>query len=231
MTPYEIWYDKKPNVSYFKIFGSRCYVHKDDINGKFDQKSEEGTFLGCSTGSKVFKCLIKSSNKIVESANVKIYESKERNDEGNSKEPKDYEEFVYVQPRRIATLLETITEQGDEENIQSSSDEEDHIEPTKPILAKYVRRNHAQSYIIGDKDAQVMTRNKLRENTCLISKLEPRRVKEALNNEDWMKAMTEEIEQIKKNETWTLVPRPKEKNVIGTKWIFKNKLNEKGEVI
>eukprot|EP00253_Pinus_taeda_P035289 PITA_35289 len=43
--------------------------------------------------------------------------------------------------------------------------------------------------------------------------------------------MDEELEQIKKNNTWELVPRPKDKNVIGTKWIFKNKLNENGEVI
>ena len=43
--------------------------------------------------------------------------------------------------------------------------------------------------------------------------------------------MDEELEQIEKNNTWELVPRPKYKNVIGTKWIFKNKLNENGEVI
>eukprot|EP00253_Pinus_taeda_P004890 PITA_04890 len=43
--------------------------------------------------------------------------------------------------------------------------------------------------------------------------------------------MNEELEQIEKNNTWELVPRPKDKNVIGTKWIFKNKLNENGEVI
>eukprot|EP00253_Pinus_taeda_P011574 PITA_11574 len=43
--------------------------------------------------------------------------------------------------------------------------------------------------------------------------------------------MDEELEQIEKNNTWELVPRPKGKNVIGTKWIFKNKLNENGEVI
>ena len=43
--------------------------------------------------------------------------------------------------------------------------------------------------------------------------------------------MDEELDQIEKNDTWELVPRPLDKNVIGTKWIFKNKLNENGEVI
>ena len=42
--------------------------------------------------------------------------------------------------------------------------------------------------------------------------------------------MEEEIDQIKKNETWSLVPRPDNKNVIGTKWVFRNKLDENGEV-
>jgi len=43
--------------------------------------------------------------------------------------------------------------------------------------------------------------------------------------------MNEELDQIEKNDTWELVPKPLDKNVIGTKWIFKNKLNENGEVI
>ena len=43
--------------------------------------------------------------------------------------------------------------------------------------------------------------------------------------------MDEELEQIERNNTWELVPRPKDKNVIGTKWIFKNKLNENGDVV
>jgi hypothetical protein len=42
--------------------------------------------------------------------------------------------------------------------------------------------------------------------------------------------MDEELDQIEKNETWELVPRPKNKNVIGTKWVFRNKLNEDGQV-
>lgn len=42
--------------------------------------------------------------------------------------------------------------------------------------------------------------------------------------------MNEEIDQIEKNDTWTLVSRPKNKNVIGTKWVFWNKMNENGEI-
>ena len=42
--------------------------------------------------------------------------------------------------------------------------------------------------------------------------------------------MEEELSQIEKNDTWELVPTPKEKNVIGTKWVFRNKLDENGQV-
>ena len=42
--------------------------------------------------------------------------------------------------------------------------------------------------------------------------------------------MSEELDQIEKNNTWELIPRPTGKNVIGTKWIFKNKMNEQGQV-
>ena len=43
--------------------------------------------------------------------------------------------------------------------------------------------------------------------------------------------MNEELDQIERNQTWELVPRPKDKNVIGTKWVYKNKMNEDGKVI
>ena len=75
-----------------------------------------------------------------------------------------------------------------------------------------------------------MTRNKLRSETCLLSKVEPRIVSEDLQDDDWYNAMKEEIEKIEKNKTWTLVPRPTYKNFIGTKWVFRIKLDENGEV-
>ena len=55
-------------------------------------------------------------------------------------------------------------------------------------------------------------------------------MKDALEDDCWCKAMEEDIEQIKKNKTWSLVPRPADKNGIGTKWVFRNKIDENGEI-
>ena len=75
-----------------------------------------------------------------------------------------------------------------------------------------------------------MTRNRLRSATCLLSMKEPKTIKDALEDDNQYKAMEEEIQQIEKNNTWSLVPRLEDKNVIGTKWVFRNKLDEKVEV-
>jgi hypothetical protein len=90
--------------------------------------------------------------------------------------------------------------------------------------------------IIGDKNAGIETKGSKRVRTpekkhlALLSTFEPRSFEEASNDEHWIKAMEEELNQIEKNDTWELVLRPKDKNMIGTKWVFRNKLNEDGHV-
>jgi hypothetical protein len=59
---------------------------------------------------------------------------------------------------------------------------------------------------------------------ALLSTIEPSIFEEANKDEFWNKAMDEQLDQIEKNETWELVPRPKNKNVIGTKWVNMDKL-------
>jgi hypothetical protein len=66
---------------------------------------------------------------------------------------------------------------------------------------------------------------------ALSSTIKPTYFEEASKDEFWNKAMDEELGQIEKNDTWELVPRPKDKNVISTKWVYMNKLNEDGQVI
>lgn len=35
-TPYELWFGHVPTVKYFKVFGSKCYIKRDEDIGKFD---------------------------------------------------------------------------------------------------------------------------------------------------------------------------------------------------
>ncbi|KAJ9705776.1 hypothetical protein PVL29_003735 [Vitis rotundifolia] len=66
---------------------------------------------------------------------------------------------------------------------------------------------------------------------CYTSQIKPKNVEEALNNEAWVEALHEELNQFSRNDVWFLVPRPKDVNVIGTKWIFKNKMDENGVIV
>ena len=67
--------------------------------------------------------------------------------------------------------------------------------------------------------------------SCYLSQVEPTKVGEALKYESWVKAMHDELLQFQRNDVWTLVPRPKGEHIIGTKWIFRSKTIEEGNVI
>jgi len=64
-----------------------------------------------------------------------------------------------------------------------------------------------------------------------VSQVKPKSVSEALEGSNWINAMHEELNQFVRNEVWTLVPRSEEMNVIGTKWVFKNKIDEQGVIV
>ncbi|BBN68933.1 transposable element gene, partial [Prunus dulcis] len=63
-----------------------------------------------------------------------------------------------------------------------------------------------------------------------LSALEPQKFEEAVKENIWQDAMDEEIRVIKKNRTWELVDRPKSKDIIGLKWVYKTKFNEDGSI-
>ena len=106
-TPQELWYGYKPNVSYLKVFGSKCYILKESRKGKFDVKGDEGIFLGYSCKRKAYKCLNLTTHKIIESENVRIDEFAEKSEEESRKEPKDYRRFVYYELDTFSNLFES----------------------------------------------------------------------------------------------------------------------------
>jgi hypothetical protein len=68
-------------------------------------------------------------------------------------------------------------------------------------------------------------------NTLFVALFEPPDVGHALSYSSWVSAMHEELENLERNQVWTLVDPPRDVNVIGTKWGFKNKQGEDGEVV
>lgn len=66
-------------------------------------------------------------------------------------------------------------------------------------------------------------------NFALFS-FQPSQFEKEIRDENWVQAMDEEIKAIENSDTCDLVEFPKEKNLIGVKWVYKTKLNEKGEI-
>ncbi|MCO5611856.1 hypothetical protein L7F22_066115 [Adiantum nelumboides] len=76
ITPYESWYDRKPSVSYLRVFGCLAYAHiPQQLRGKLDDKAVKCIFVGYSSGSKGYRLYNPATNKIFESRDVIFVET------------------------------------------------------------------------------------------------------------------------------------------------------------
>src|SRR6266498_3782060 len=126
-------------------------------------------------------------------------------------------------------------EEGHEDQLNEVEDQEpiqrQQLLP-HPRVHQSVQRDHPIDNILGSIRRGVTTHSRL-ANFCefylFVSSLEPLRVEQALEDPDWVIAMQEELNNFTRNEVWSLVERSKQ-NVIGTKWVFRNKQDENGVV-
>jgi hypothetical protein len=119
--------------------------------------------------------------------------------------------------------------------MPQSSFEEIEARRKERVEKTLIRRGHTLDQVVGDLRNQMTTRRQLSnfsDHQAYISMVEPQKVFEALEDPDWLEAMHEELNIFNRNKVWRLVEKPKEcRNVIGTKWMFKNKQDEHGTVI
>ncbi|GJS85352.1 putative ribonuclease H-like domain-containing protein [Tanacetum coccineum] len=127
-----------------------------------------------------------------------------------------------------------------------------YIVPTTPNTR--IHKDHPIDNVIGEVQSTVQTRRMSKPtseqgflsdvyeqkthdtlNTCLyacfLSQIEPTSIAKALSDSSWVEAMQEELLQFKLQQVWILVDLPNEKKAIGTKWVFRNKKDERGIVI
>ncbi|GJX55651.1 putative ribonuclease H-like domain-containing protein [Tanacetum coccineum] len=124
--------------------------------------------------------------------------------------------------------------------------------PTTPHTR--IHKDHPIDHVIGDVQSSVQTRRmktsysekgflsaiyegKTHQDlhtclfVCFLSQEEPKRISQALRDPAWVEAMQEELLQFKLQKVWILVDLPKGHRAIGTKWVYRNKKDERGIVI
>ncbi|GKC57057.1 putative ribonuclease H-like domain-containing protein, partial [Tanacetum coccineum] len=126
-----------------------------------------------------------------------------------------------------------------------------------PIPTSRIHSIHPTTQILGDPKLAVQTRSKVNKSSgahafisyiqkqrrnnhkdfqhclfaCFLSQIEPKKISEALEDESWVDAMQEELLQFKIQKVWILVDLPYGKKAIRTKWVYRNKHNERGVVV
>ncbi|GJT18525.1 retrovirus-related pol polyprotein from transposon TNT 1-94 [Tanacetum coccineum] len=212
-TPYELLKGRKPTLDYFRVVGRKCFIlNTKDYLTKFDPNSYEGIFLGYSQNSKAYIILNKHTRKVKESLNVTFDETHQPSKTSPLVDDDLYEEEAFK-----------VTEK---KNIENDIGDET-LEIDKIVNIKE-SRNHPLENVIGNLNQRTLRSQAQTQSNffCFISAIEPKNVNEAVADECWIVAIQEELNQFIANDVWELVPQPRNMTIIGTKWVFRNKLDE-----
>jgi hypothetical protein len=126
-------------------------------------------------------------------------------------------------------------EEDNDQGVDEDKEDEQEIQGQRPPhlrVHQAIQRDHPVNSILGDIHKGVTTRSRVAhfyEHYSFVSSIKPYRVEDALRDSDWLMAMQEELNNFTRNEVWKLVPCPNQ-NVVGTKWVFRNKQDEHGMV-
>ncbi|GJX38309.1 retrovirus-related pol polyprotein from transposon TNT 1-94 [Tanacetum coccineum] len=93
-------------------------------------------------------------------------------------------------------------------------------------------RNHPLENVIENLNQRTLRSQAQNQSNffCFISTIEPKNGNEALKDESWIIIMQEELNQFIENDVWELVSQPKNMTIIGTKWVYRNKLDDNGVI-
>uniref|UniRef100_A0A5B7B4M6 Retrovirus-related Pol polyprotein from transposon TNT 1-94 n=1 Tax=Davidia involucrata TaxID=16924 RepID=A0A5B7B4M6_DAVIN len=218
-TPIEAWSGRKPSIRHLKVFGCVCYAQiPKEKRSKLDETSEICIFVGYSSKSKGYRLYSLKSNKVIISRDVLFAENAKWNWEENK-----------VDKRAVITELveeKSANEDGNDEDSPPASPR------TSPLSSSSSSPSSSPSSSSSSPSSTPKKMRSLSEvyERCNFCMIEPENFEEAIKQKEWKKAMEEEIQVIEKNNTWELVERPQNKEVIGVKWIYKVKLNVDGSI-
>lgn len=245
-TPMELWSGQKPDLSELKVFGCDAYVYIPDVKRKkLEKRAEKLTFIGYACGSKAYRFLNKQTGKIIISRDAKFLElgveiQEEQGPssvepvklqlfgDGDQEEDEDNEEDDGTEPDSESDSDDEEfsdehsdkpeEEKSDEEEEDKSGEEEDEVRRSQRPNAGTLPTK-LNDYVVG---------------VAQLEECDPKNYEEAVrsvNKSEWMRAMDSEYEALLSKDTWKLVPLPKGRHAIGSKWVFKQKKNSSGQTV
>jgi transposase InsO family protein len=228
----EVWTGKPIDLDNLRIFGCPAFVHiSSEDRSKLDPKSKKCVFVGYSKGVKGFKLWDPVSKKMILSRDVVFDE------QSMLKQSLEIEvsESAGSSPGR--EVIQVDIEPTPTNNIPSV-----HQQPPEPTTTNHdtTASGDTSEDLGGDNDYQLARDREHRSikppqrygfedlaaYALLTSSGDPSTFREAISSQEkdkWMGAMMEEMESLKKNQTWELVQLPKGKRAIGCKWVYKRK--------
>lgn len=237
--PEEMWTGKKVDLGKMRIFGSPVMVHVPKANRvKLDPKSRKLIFVGYDNNVKGFRCIDPVTKKITISRDVVFLENSvnpvivaangsdsvrvELNGDSQSAEDPPADNNVST---RSNEAFEDADEIDDgERTLADDPDFEANVQTPGPLrlqrparVRRPVIRDEYVSYLtLGDDVFDPITINDA--TSCV-------------DREQWNKAMTMEMESLAENDTWDLVELPPGRKPIRSKWVYKTKRNDAGEIL
>jgi hypothetical protein len=251
LTHFELHFGRKPSVSHLRPFGCKCFVLKRDNLDKFESRSFDGIMLGYTPHGRSYRVFNLETNTVVESCDVTFDETAPcPRDIFECAGDKEMEESIFVdvglqcfdgdedEPLHPSTSspepVDTSTLEAEAPQATTSSTaavEVSHVEEEgifEQGAPSYIQKTHPPQKIIGNLNERVTRYSMSAHLSCFTNTLfaylfEHRDVGHALSDSSWVNVMHEEQENFERNQVWTLVESPCNVNVIGTKWVFKNK--------
>lgn len=212
--PAELWFGKHPDLNKIKLFGCTAYnyVPKEDRKSKLDPRSKKMIMVGyCDNGYRLWDPVLR---KIVLGRNVIFDEKKEMITV--QLENADFEE---KKTEKSSETSKEIPEKNGESSHQNLSDTDNNERNRRMSQRRRKIPEYLKDYDLND-DFLLMTALSTGHLTSDV----PETYFEAIKHEGWRKAIDDELRSLEESETWELVEREPETEVIDSKWVFREKL-------
>eukprot|EP00253_Pinus_taeda_P001913 PITA_01913 len=202
ITPKKVFAGKTPEVSHFRIFGSLAYCRiPEEKREKLDKTAQKGYLMGYSENVKAYRVYLLGSRKSKDKPLVKPLQPAKTSTR-NSPEDKASEQ---LESQEEEELIDVPTPSG----------------RTSRELRQILR--DAEDFIGAPKNSKREQRQLDRYQALVAQVGEPFSFQEVIQHQVWVDAMVEEYSSIMVNDVWEVVPRPQDKSVVGSRWIYKVK--------